>query len=667
MSKSTKPGSSNANANGNANANAKPTSQQQTQKQSTTQKHAAAQPPSQPNGGNAKVNQTPKASSIPAPHLDSVGLSSPESSASSPRSRGDSSPLEHRISIKRSSQTSTLADQASGKSTQTSSTQATKVAPTPPEVKSTTTASDGFEYKYTELSEIPAGVQKVTDGFFTGKTHSLQFRLNQLRNLYFAIKDHQKEICDALELDFARSPSETKNYEISTGLNELLFTMTQLHKWAKPEAVTDLPVNLMTNPVYIQKIPLGVVLVISAFNYPLFVSISPIVGAIAGGNTVVFKPSELTPRFSKLFTELLTKALDPDILFVVNGAIPETTKLLEQKFDKIIYTGNGMVGKIIAKKAAENLTPVVLELGGKSPAIILDDISDKDLATAARRITWGRFANAGQTCIGVDYVLIAESKRAKFVAEIKKVIEKELYPGVDKYDKNFTHMIHTRAFDRMVKIIKETKGDIITGGDYDADSKYVAPTVIDNAAWTDASMQQEIFGPILPILSYTNINDACKEIIRQHDTPLAAYIFTGGYTSAEKNPQLATIKQSIRSGGLIVNDVLMHIALHNAPFGGIGQSGYGSYHGKFSYRTFTHERTVIEQPLNNDWMLDSRYPPFTPAKDRLMTKGLASYGGRVWFGEKGDVKIDGPSTFFKTWTTTAGLIGMVGELIRSKM
>lgn len=238
------------------------------------------------------------------------------------------------------------------------------------------------------------------------------------------------------------------------------------------------------------------------------------------------------------------------------------------------------------------MTPVVLELGGKSPAIILDDVKDKDLTVAARRVAWGRFANAGQTCIGVDYVLIAQSKRAKFVAEIKKVIEKELYPGVNKNDKNFTHMIHDRAFNRMVKIIKETKGSIVTGGEYDAETKYVAPTVIDNASWSDSSMEGEIFGPILPIIGYTNINDACKEIIGNHDTPLAAYIFTSGYTSAEKNPQIATVKKSIRSGGLIVNDVLMHIALHNAPFGGVGESGYGSYHGKYSYRTFTHERTV---------------------------------------------------------------------------
>ncbi|KAF6042417.1 Aldehyde dehydrogenase family protein [Candida parapsilosis] len=662
MSKSTKNSKANPGSSANANASAKPAVSQVIgdTKPSKSVKTAG-------------TNGTTKANPIPPPQLDHVeGLSSPESSAASPKSsKGEEPSLEHRISIKRSSQESTLNDIASGKSNvsgQSSSTQATKVGSASETKSSTaTTTNDGFEYKYTELSEIPIGVKKVTDGFFSGKTHSLQFRLNQLRNLYFAIKDHQQEICDALELDFARNSSETKNYEIATGLNELLFTMTQLHKWAKPEKVTDLPVNLLTNPVYIERIPLGVVLVMSAFNYPLFVSISPIVGAIAAGNTVVFKPSELTPRFSKLFVQLLTEALDPDIFYAVNGAIPETTEVLNQKFDKIVYTGNGMVGRIVAKKAAENLTPVVLELGGKSPAIILDDIKDKDLATAARRIAWGRFANAGQTCIGVDYVLIAESKRAKFVAEIKKVIEKELYPGVNKNDKNFTHMIHDRAFNRMVKIIKETKGSIVTGGEYDAQTKYVAPTIIDDVSWSDASMEGEIFGPILPILTYSNINEACKEIIRHHDTPLAAYIFTGGYTSAGKNPQVANVKKSIRSGGLIVNDVLMHIALHNAPFGGVGESGYGSYHGKFSYRTFTHERTVIEQPLNNDWMLQARYPPFSDAKDRLMSAGMAPYGGRVWFGEQGNVRVDGPSAFFKTWTTAVGLVGLVGELISSKL
>lgn len=190
----------------------------------------------------------------------------------------------------------------------------------------------------------------MTDGFFSGKTHSLQFRLNQLRNLYFAIKDHQQEICDALELDFARNSSETKNYEIATGLNELLFTMTQLHKWAKPEKVTDLPVNLLTNPVYIERIPLGVVLVMSAFNYPLFVSISPIVGAIAAGNTVVFKPSELTPRFSKLFVQLLTEALDPDIFYAVNGAIPETTEVLNQNSTKLFILVTEWLVELLPKR-----------------------------------------------------------------------------------------------------------------------------------------------------------------------------------------------------------------------------------------------------------------------------------------------------------------------------
>lgn len=515
---------------------------------------------------------------------------------------------------------------------------------------------------YTPLEEIPVNVQKLTDSFHKlKKTHSIQFRLNQLRNIYFAIKDNIDEIAHSLELDFGRSPNETKNLEVYPGLNEIVFTMANLNKWIKPDKVTDVPINLKTNPVYIEKIPLGVVLVITPFNYPLYLSIPAIVGAIAGGNCVVLKPSEQTPHFSQLLTKILTNALDPDIFYCVNGGIEETTKVLDQKFDKIMYTGNNMVGTIIAKKAAETLTPVILELGGKSPAFVLDDVKDKDIPTIANRIAWGRFTNAGQTCVAVDYVLVHKSIKQKLVDELVKITKDTFYPNLSKDNKSYTHVIHSRAYDNLVKIVKTSKGKIVLGGDVNADvnSRFLPPTIIDNVKWDDSSMKQEIFGPILPIIEYSDLSEAVSSVISNHDTPLAQYIFTSGPTSRHKNKQVDQILTSIRSGGTIVNDVLLHVALPNAPFGGIGNSGYGAYHGIYSFKAFTHERITIEQKLWNEFMVKVRYPPFAPNKDKVLQATFSDYGGKVWFGRSGDVKVNGPSTFFNVWTGIAGVAAIV--------
>ncbi|EGW34661.1 uncharacterized protein SPAPADRAFT_57711 [Spathaspora passalidarum NRRL Y-27907] len=439
--------------------------------------------------------------------------------------------------------------------------------------------------------------------------------------------------------------------------------MESLHTWAKPEKVTDLPINLKTQPVYIERIPYGVVLIISPFNYPFFLSISAVVGAIAAGNAVVLKQSEMTPRFSKLFSEILTKSLDPDIFLAVNGGIPETTELLNQKFDKIMYTGNNMVGTIVAKKAAETLTPTILELGGKSPAFVLDDVQEKDLDTVARRIAWGRFTNAGQTCVAVDYVLVPKKLHDKFITSVKKVVSEQLYPKINANDDEFTHIIHDRAFKNLTGLLKTTKGEIVVGGDSDAKSRYIAPTVVDNVDWDDSVMKNEIFGPILPIITYEKLSDALIEVQRRHDTPLAQYIFTSGSTSRKYNRQVDQILTAIRSGGTIINDVLLHVALLNAPFGGVGNSGMGAYHGKFSFRHFTHERTTIESKLWNEAMIKVRYPPFNDTKNTLLQVTQTSYGGNVWFNRTGDVRVAGPSTLFSVWNGFIGTLGILGTFV----
>lgn len=513
---------------------------------------------------------------------------------------------------------------------------------------------------YTPLSEIPGAVQRLRTSFHKDrKSHSLQHRLNQLRNLYFAVKDNTEAICDALLKDFNRAPSETKNLEISVFLSELIHTMAHLHEWIKPEPVTHLPISMKTNPIYIERVPLGVVLVISPFNYPLLLALSSLMAGIAGGNAVVLKVSELTPNLAVLLTDILTKVLDQDTFVMVNGAIPETNALLDQKFDKIMYTGSTMVGTIIAKKAAETLTPVLLELGGKSPAVVLDDVTDADIPVVARRIVWASFSNAGQTCVAVDYVLASEKVKAKLVEAIVKVINEDFYPSLDASDPSYTHVIHQRAFGNLTKMISQTKGKIVTGGQSDEKTRFIAPTVIDNVTWDDPTMAQEIFGPVLPILSYSSLEDAVEEIVKRHDTPLALYIFTSGPMSRSKNKQVDFVRTAVRSGGTMVNDAVMHVGLTNAPFGGIGTSGQGAYHGFFSFKAFTHERTTMEQKLNMDFALKVRYPPYEEKKDKVVAAAMDKYNSNVWFGRTGNVSTSGPGVFFSTW---AGLAG-VGALV----
>ncbi|EGV66028.1 Hexadecenal dehydrogenase [Yamadazyma tenuis] len=512
---------------------------------------------------------------------------------------------------------------------------------------STTTSNSPL--KYTPVEEIPVKVKQLVNNFHEHhKLHPLQSRVNQLRNVYFAIKDNEDLICEALAKDFHRSPFETQSLEMCVLLNEILHTISSLHKWSRPEKVHDLTINVATQPVYIERIPFGVVLVMSPFNYPLLLTVSSLVGAIAGGNSVVLKLPESTPHFSSLLTSLLKDALDEDIFYVVNGAIAETTAVLDQKFDKIMYTGSTVVGKIVAKKAAETLTPVLLELGGKSPGFVLNDVKDSQLATVAKRILWGKFSNGGQTCVAIDYLLVDDAIKDKLIKALLEQAEL-MFPGIDS-ESDWTHLIHDRAFGTLIDTIKKTDGTIIYGGQSDEKTRFIAPTIIDNVKFNDSTMRQENFGPVLPIISYSDLTSVLKSVIQSHDCPLAQYIFTGGKTS-RANPQIDQILTYLRSGGTLINDTLVHVALPNAPFGGIGNSGTGSYHGYFSFRAFTHERTTIEQALWNDFLLKSRYPPFSDKKAAFIKNSMAPQ--REWFDRTGNVKSTGPSIFYKVYDAIA--------------
>lgn len=575
-------------------------------------------------------------------------------------------------SKKNKAQSKERAGSASGKTANISAaepnaaleTEALKSEPKPP--KAPEGAQSPSILSYTPISKIPEIVETIRENHFTEqKTHSVQFRLNQLRNIYFAVKDNIDDLCDALYKDFGRSPTETYTLEYIVFLNSLLHTMANLHQWTSPTPIDGVPLVMKQNPVFVEHIPLGVVLVIAPFNYPLLLSLSSVVGALAAGNSVILKLSELTPHFAAKLTTVLREALDPSIFAMVNGAIPETSALLDQKFDKIMYTGSTAVGKIIAKKAAETLTPVLLELGGKSPAIVLDDISDDDIATVARRIVWGRFTNSGQTCVAVDYVLVHEKVKEKLVKAIVDVVEEKFYKNLEPTDSSYTHIIHQRAFESLKNMIESTSGDICTGGKFDSESRFISPTVIDNVDWNDSTMKQEIFGPVLPILQYSDLQTAVRLVTRYHDTPLALYIFTSAAQSRAKNSAVDYIQSNIRSGATMVNDCLMHVSLANAPFGGIGTSGQGAYHGIYSFRAFSHERTIMENKLSMDFAMSSRYPPGSSKKTDVLEHSIVPYKGSVWFGRTGNVRERGPNPFWSTWKTAVGIGSLIYYFVSS--
>lgn len=462
--------------------------------------------------------------------------------------------------------------------------------------------------KFTDIETIPSVVSELRSSFEGGKLHSVDYRLHQLRNLYYALDDNSQLLVEALEEDFHRANFETVALEVSVVKAELSDIISNLKKWAKGSKLYRLPFSYMTTSTRVEKIPYGVVLIISPFNYPLSLSMSPVAGAIAAGNCVVLKPAESTPAFSEALSKVLENALDPGILSVVKGGPEETTKVLQQRFDKIMYTGGDKVGKIVARAAAEHLTPTLMELGGKSPGIIT--ASHANLDTIIKRIVWGRYVNAGQTCVALDYLLVEDKVYDAVVSKLVEIVN-DFFPQVD-VESNFTHIINKPSFDRLLKILETTKGEVVCGGKSDAAHLFIEPTVVTKVGWDDPLMSQEIFGPILPVIPFSNLANAVDLIKSHWDTPLASYIFS----QDEKERQY--ILANLRSGGTCINETVMHVGLSKVPFGGIGSSGYGNYHGKTSFDAFSHERTVMSQSLLAEPLLKARYPPYTLGNLKVM-------------------------------------------------
>ncbi|XP_074307897.1 aldehyde dehydrogenase family 3 member I1, chloroplastic-like isoform X3 [Silene latifolia] len=455
-------------------------------------------------------------------------------------------------------------------------------------------------------------VKELRAQFNSGETKSYEWRVTQLKSISRMLDDREKDIIQALQEDLSKPELEAFVAEIAMLKSSCKLALKDLKQWMKPEKVKT-PMTTFPSSAEIVPEPLGVVLVISTWNYPFLLSLDPVIGAIAAGNAVVLKPSEIAPATSLLLKTLLEEYVDTASIKVVEGAIHETSALLEQKWDKIFYTGSGKVGRIIMAAAAKHLTPVILELGGKSPAIVDSNVN---LKVAARRIIAGKWGcNNGQTCTAVDYILTTKEFAPTLVDALKVELEKCF--GKDPMaSKDISRVVSLSQFTRLMKLLGEdgVSDKIVLGGQSEENQLKIAPTILMDVPEETALMTEEIFGPLLPIVTVEKLEDSFG-IIKSKSKPLAAYLFT-------KNEKLKTaFVNDISAGGILINDTILHLTVSSLPFGGVGESGMGNYHGKFSFDAFSHKKSVLYRSFDGDAAV--RYPPYTPKKMRIL-KALMS-------------------------------------------
>lgn len=440
--------------------------------------------------------------------------------------------------------------------------------------------------------------------FNTQKTKDIRFRKIYLEKIRDVILNNEALLYQAIEDDFGKSKFDTFTTEISFVLKDIDYYLKNLNSLARPKKVrTNLANQWGSSKIYSD--PLGCTLVIGAWNYPYQLSLSPMVTAIAAGNTCIIKPSEVAENTMKAMAKIINENFPPEYIHVLEGGVEETTEILKLKFDKIFFTGSTKVGKIVYEAAAKNLTPVTLELGGKSPAIVT---STADFDVAAKRIIWGKFLNGGQTCVAPDYILVDEKVKDSFLDALKSYIQKFDYRSDSPH---YTKIINARNFDRLVKMINPEK--VFFGGNYEAEKRFIEPTIMHNISWEDAAMQEEIFGPILPVLTFNNFNEALM-MINEHEKPLSAYLFT------DNSDEKESFVNKISFGGGCINDVIMHLSNDNLPFGGVGNSGIGSYHGKYGFQTFSHQKSVLDRATWGE--PDLKYPPYTEDKMKWIKRLL---------------------------------------------
>ncbi len=448
------------------------------------------------------------------------------------------------------------------------------------------------------MDAIAATLARLREAFASGRTLDPAWRAEQLTALARAMEAEEARIVDALKADFAKPAAETLTAEVDYVKKEARRAAKRLKRWMKPRRVAT-PLAAFPSRSMIRPEPYGVALIIGAWNYPVQECLAPLVGAIAAGNCAVIKPSELAPSASNAILEIVRAHLDGSAVAVIEGGVEETTALLDQRFDKIFYTGGAKVGRIVMAAAAKHLTPVTLELGGKSPAIVEPDA---DLAVSARRIAWGRFMNAGQICVAPDYALVHDSVHDAFIEALREALH-AFYGEEPKRSPDFARLVNERHFDRVAKLIEPHKAAI--GGETDRSERYIAPTVLTGVTEESPAMQEEVFGPVLPVLTYSDRAEAL-EFVRGRDAPLALYVFTEDDAFAEE------VIARTRSGTVMVNDAVIFQANAALPFGGIGESGMGAFHGEHSFRCFSHDKAVMKRGFALDSAL--RYPPYDAKK-----------------------------------------------------
>ncbi|MDR0921581.1 MAG: aldehyde dehydrogenase [Lactobacillales bacterium] len=447
---------------------------------------------------------------------------------------------------------------------------------------------------------------KQKNYFQTQETKDLAFRLGQLKTLKAGIKKHEAAICQALFLDLGKSENEAYMTEIGLIYESINLAMKKLHKWMKPKKVST-PIGAFPSRSFILSEPYGTVLIISPYNYPFQLTIEPLIGAIIAGNTAVVKPSELSIHTSDALKAMFEEVFKEQYIYCAEGGVPTNTALMNAPFDYIFFTGSVPVGKIVMAAAVKNLVPVTLELGGKSP-VMVDETAD--IAQAAKRIIWGKTLNTGQTCIAPDYLFVHEKVRESLITEMKSALLEFFGENIEE-SSSFGRMINDRHFDRVANLIEKDKKGLVFGGKTNPATRYIEPTLIEVSSFEAATMQEEIFGPVLPILTYSDSNEVFAAI-QAHPKPLAFYLFT--QDKALENRAL----QEISSGNACINDTISHVINPNLPFGGVGNSGMGSYHGEQNFLTFSHQKGVLKKAAK--WGVPLIFPPYSKKQLNLVKK-----------------------------------------------
>lgn len=439
-------------------------------------------------------------------------------------------------------------------------------------------------------------VYNVQQAFFaSGKTLPYKFRRRQLKLLKMAIKKREKDILDALHADLHKHPVEAYSSEIGFLYVEIAYLLSNLKRWMRPEDVTS-PFTMYPSKSRIHRVPLGLTLLIGPWNYPFQLIMAPLAGAIAGGNCAIVKPSELAPRTSAVITSLIKETFDPAYITAVEGdgsvVIPD---LMQHRFDHVFFTGSAAIGRKVMELAIPHLAPVTLELGGKSPVIVDDKVN---IRVAAKRIVWGKFWNAGQTCIAPDYVLVHSSVKDELVAAMQKAIVK--FFGKDPVSSpDYARIINKKRFGVLNAYLQQ--GKVLHGAAVDENALFIAPTLLEDVSWDSPVMQEEIFGPVLPVLTFNSLEEAVR-LVRQQPKPLSLYLFT------KRSDTEKAVMEQLSFGGGCINNTLGHFTNPELPFGGIGQSGMGQYHGKYSFTTFTHPKSIMK---TGTWIdVAIKYPPF---------------------------------------------------------